>query len=379
MHSPLATRFAAFALALTLAGCGGNGAASRTVSTGSTSTGGGATHTDLAFTVIDEGHTSRFPHAVDTDLLLEDIGAWSAFWVQHDPNSAAPAVDFTDHAALASLMAGKPSGGFSRTIVRVARENATADLSAVIRDTAPAVWGGAGASVSAPYSIASVETGGTTSGNVTTLRQEELYFEELFSGRENASALVSPSYPGEVRVARSQAEYDALWRYIAPNRRPPAQPGSLDFQTQQVVAVMTPQRMLDFGGLAVHRVLLDQSGELRVYADVVPYAGATPQTGPHGPWTMVRTNKTSGAPRAEQYGIVTGTSLAQGHSTFHGPRMMSVARDDQAYRQWEGALGLPLPIVDFDTQQVVIVFAGNSPFGTTFNSISVTELRLLED
>jgi hypothetical protein len=94
---------------------------------------------------------------------------------------------------------------------------------------------------------------------------------------------------------------------------------------------------------------------------------------------MVRTNKTSGAPRAEQYSVVTGTSLAQGHGTFHGPRMMSVARDDQAYRQWQGALGQTLPAVDFDTQQVVIVFAGNSPFGTTFNSISVTELRLLED
>ena len=176
--------------------------------------------------------------------------------------------------------------------------------------------------------------------------QEQLLFEELFSGRDNASALASASYPGEVRVARTQAEYDALWRYIAPNRRPPAQPASLDFSNQQVVAVMTPQRLQDFGGLAVHRVLADQDGALRVYADVVPYTGTTPQAGPHGPWIMVRTNKTSGSPRAEQYTLLTGTGLVQGHSTFHGPRMMSVARDDQAYRQWEAALGQTLPVVD---------------------------------
>ncbi|GIW72292.1 MAG: hypothetical protein KatS3mg102_1834 [Planctomycetota bacterium] len=368
------------AAAIALAGCGEGGA--NRVAGGSAGSGGGAAPAlaELDFEVIEQGDDSRYPGA--DELLLEDLGSWAAFWAQHDPSRPPPRIDLRGRAVLASLMGAMPSAGFGRTVVRVERELATGDVRALVRDQAPASWVPVPRIVTAPYAVAAIQTGGPTSGRLHTERQESLAYEELFSGHDNAAGLADPGYAGEVIVARSQAEYDALWRRIAPNRRPPAQPANLDFARQQVVAVLAPHRTQFYGGLVVHRVLADQHGELRVCYTVEPYrGGAAPPPGPFAPWAMVRTNATPAGMRArfEQPRALPRRTLARGHGTYHGPRMLSVARDDASYRAWQGALGQPLPPVDFATEQVVIAFAGNSPFGTTYSSVEVSALELLED
>lgn len=352
------------------------------VSAGGTG-GGGSTEEvtlDGATRTVERGdQTARGLVGPDEILAIDEV-SWAQIYALHAPNAPLPAVDFSREVVVGAFLADENVNPNARSVkvVRVEPQADTGDIAAVVRHGAVPQFDERfrlGSSDNRYEFVAAAAR--STTGRLLVTREVELPFGELDSGRDSAFGQGDPNFAGTLVALRSQQELDAFLAVhgqglsVSNDPLDVARQAPLDFSRQMVVAAVAASGA---ASVKIQRIVQDeQSRELRVLLETRPESG---QAGAVGlAFAMVRTNNVVGNLRAEQReGLVTRQLDAGIIATSKQELRVILARNREPFEAfWRAIIGTPVPAVDFDSKQVLIVIG--APLVTDVNVRSVTRVE----
>ena len=116
----------------------------------------------VTYSILSKGAYCAYPDSAN--LWIEDAAAFRELWTSmHQnqmPTPAAPEVDFTTHAVVASFMGSRNSGGYAVVLNQIAAENNTAYVA--VEYISPGEGCMTTSAITFPYVLALVERGAVT-------------------------------------------------------------------------------------------------------------------------------------------------------------------------------------------------------------------------
>ena len=361
-----------------ISGCNNTG--SRNVALPSVSGGGSGGGGSSQEVILGDGATRTVERGDETDRVLVgpdevlaiDEVSWAQLYALHAINSPLPAVDFSREVVVGAFLGNESVNPNSRSVkvVRVEPQADTGDIAAVVRHGAVPQFDEGFRFVSNDNRFEFVAAAASsTTGILQVTREVELPFALLDQGSDSSFGQGAPNFDGTLVALRSQQELDA---FVATHGRAlPVDGDPLDFSRQMVVAAVAKPGA---GSLKIQRIVQDeQSRELRVLMETRPDTSQGAAAGLA--FAMVRTNQVPGAIRAEQREALVTRQLDDGEIIATSQELRVIlARNREPFEAfWSATFGTPVPSVDFDSKQVLIVIGSPRDIDVDVRSVARVE------
>ncbi len=91
----------------------------------------------VIFSALDQGPKTQFPTNDAKLLVFNDPTAWTTFWMQHKPGTAAPSVDFGKQSAIVVIAGWRPNWGYSVSVQNILWNYPQKSVTVSVLETTP--------------------------------------------------------------------------------------------------------------------------------------------------------------------------------------------------------------------------------------------------